>query len=114
MLQGLDPREDELELTAASPATSTFSLCGELHLSQLTRDGLSLYLQTDWRPLVGQTVEVRRHGDHVRSGTVDAVMEDNSILWIAFGGAHHRTMFERAEGFTVWTPSHPLTAVASE
>ncbi|MFJ4027512.1 hypothetical protein ACIPWF_09975 [Paenarthrobacter sp. NPDC089989] len=38
----------------------------------------------------------------MRSGFVDGVTTDGSILWLAAYGAEPRTMFERFQGYTAW------------
>lgn len=63
---------------------------------------MDLHLQQDWKRALGQYVEVRRGGDIVRTGTVDDVMSDNSILWVSAAGPFHRQMYERTEGFEVY------------
>lgn len=64
---------------------------------------MSLHLQTDWKRSLGQRVEIRLNGRPVRTGTVEAVMPDDSILWIAAEGADSRKMLARADGFQVFT-----------
>lgn len=44
---------------------------------------MEFHEQPDWQRTVGQFVEIRLHGETLRTGTVEAVMPDNSILWIA-------------------------------
>lgn len=61
-----------------------------------------LYLQPHWLPVVGETVEIRRRDELVRTGEVDGVTADDQILWIAANGAEPRTMYERAQGYSVW------------
>lgn len=63
---------------------------------------MSLHLQPDWLPLVGEFVEIRLAGQPIRTGTVDAVTTDNSILWLAADGGYLRAMVERTEGCEVW------------
>lgn len=63
---------------------------------------MELHIQPDWRPLIGHTVDVKLNSTTIRTGTVDAVMEDNSILWLAPAGADTRVMVERADGYTIW------------
>lgn len=63
---------------------------------------MDLHLQTDWQPLIGQCVEVRHDGRITRTGTVDAVMPDDSILWISAEGAYQRKMIERTDGIQVY------------
>ncbi|MFF1832366.1 hypothetical protein [Paenarthrobacter sp. NPDC058040] len=66
------------------------------------RRKMSFHIQHDWLPLVGEVVEVRLHNEFVRYGVVDAVTNDNSILWLAVDGVNTRTMVERAEGYEIW------------
>lgn len=61
-----------------------------------------LHQQYDWLPVVGEVVEMRQNEKTVRRGVVDGVTHDGGILWIAADGAEPRTMFERAQGFSVW------------
>lgn len=63
---------------------------------------MSFHIQSDWLPLVGEVVEIRLNGQVVRTGVVDAVTDDNSILWVAGHGALPRAMVERADGYKVW------------
>jgi hypothetical protein len=61
-----------------------------------------LHLQHDWLPVIGELVEIRHGGHAVRTGTVDGVTPDGSILWLAAYGAEPRSMLERSQGFSVW------------
>lgn len=63
---------------------------------------MELHAQPDWQRALGQSVEIRRNTEVIRSGVVEAVMPDNSILWIAATGALPRIMFERSEGHEVY------------
>lgn len=63
---------------------------------------MELHPQPDWQRAHGQYVEIRRSGKTVHTGTVDAVMPDNSILWISASGAYPRTMFEKSQGDEVY------------
>jgi hypothetical protein len=63
---------------------------------------MTLHLQTDWQRTLGQHVEVRRKGKAVRTGTVEEVMPDNSILWISAAGASTREMVEREDGSEIY------------
>jgi hypothetical protein len=63
---------------------------------------LSLHIQPDWLPILGEFVEIRLHGVAVCAGVVDAVTNDNEILWLSAYGPRSRTMMERADGYTVW------------
>lgn len=78
---------------------------------------MDLHRQPDWQRVLGQFVEIRRQGDLVRAGTVEAVMPDSSILWISADGPFPREMVERAEGCEVfarygWDPG-PVPAPAT-
>ena len=71
-------------------------------LGQEGASGLSLQLQEDWVPLLGQEISIVLRGHEVRNGVVDAVMPDGSILWIAAEATTPRAMFERAAGYEAW------------
>lgn len=64
---------------------------------------MSLHLQPDWQRTLGQYVEIRVKGKRVRTGTIDAVMPDNTALWISVDGAESRQMLARADGYEVYT-----------
>lgn len=66
------------------------------------RKPVNLHLQPDWQRALGQYVEIRRHSAVVRTGTVEAVMPDCSILWISAAGPQPRVLYERAEGYQVY------------
>lgn len=59
---------------------------------------MDLHPQPDWNRLLGQHVEIRKNGRFLRSGTVDAVMPDNSILWLSAEGPWPREMVEKSDG----------------
>lgn len=63
---------------------------------------MTLRMQDRWLPVVGQRVEIRRHGAIVRRGTVDSVTADDGTLWVAAEGLEQRRMFHRSDGFEVW------------
>lgn len=63
---------------------------------------LDLHLQPDWERLVGQHVEIRQCGRLVRRGVVEAVMPDNSILWLSAEWPWPREMVERSRGQEVF------------
>jgi hypothetical protein len=56
----------------------------------------------DWAVLPGEEVQIRKHGQNVSQGRVDAVTGDASVLWIEASGASLRTLFEKSEGYTAW------------
>ncbi|WP_254788539.1 hypothetical protein [Arthrobacter sp. ok909] len=55
-----------------------------------------------WRRLIGATVQIRQHGQLIRTGTIDDAMADSTALWIAGDAAQPRTMYEAARGIEVW------------
>lgn len=57
---------------------------------------MGLHLQPDWSRLLGQHVEIREVDRFIRAGTVDAVMPDQSILWLSAEGPWSREMVERS------------------
>jgi hypothetical protein len=63
---------------------------------------MDLHLQPNWHRAVGQLVEIRLRGQVHRTGIVEAVMPDESILWIAADGLNAREMVERAHGKEVF------------
>ena len=63
---------------------------------------MDLHLQPDWQRALGQHVEIWINGKPVRAGTVDAVMPDNSLLWISAEGHHTREMLARDDGYQVF------------
>jgi hypothetical protein len=64
---------------------------------------VGLHLQPDWQRALGQYVEVRRHGEVIRTGTVVAVMPDSSLLWISADGVFPRQMVEKVEGYQIYS-----------
>lgn len=63
---------------------------------------MGLHLQPDWHRTLGQFVEIRLCGQVLRTGIVETVMPDQSILWISAEGVHSREMVERADGKQVF------------
>ena len=55
-----------------------------------------------WRRLIGATVQIRQHGQIIRTGTIDDAMADCSALWIAGDAVQPRTLYEAARGIEVW------------
>jgi hypothetical protein len=64
---------------------------------------VDLHLQPDWQRAVGQRVEIWKDGKFVRKGTVEAVMPDDSLLWVSSEGASSRRIFLRSDGYRVFT-----------
>ncbi|NWL10306.1 hypothetical protein DM793_03175 [Paenarthrobacter nitroguajacolicus] len=75
---------------------------------------MDLHLQQDWQRVLGQHVEVRRQGKTIRTGTVEAVMPDSSILWVSAAGAYNRELVERVDGIEIYAhypcDSRPLVS----
>lgn len=63
---------------------------------------MDLQLQPDWQSAVGQRVEIWKAGKLARAGTVEAVMPDNSILWLSAEGIASREMIYEADGSQVF------------
>lgn len=64
---------------------------------------MTFHLQPDWHRALGQHVEIRRDGKPVRTGIVEAVMPDASLLWISAEGPNTRQMLSREDGYSVYT-----------
>jgi hypothetical protein len=64
---------------------------------------MDLHLQPDWHRALGQRVEIWKSGKYVREGTVEAVMPDESLLWISVEGASLREMFARDDNYQIFT-----------
>ncbi|MDQ0029083.1 hypothetical protein [Arthrobacter bambusae] len=64
---------------------------------------MDIQLQPNWQRTLGQLVEIWRDGKFVREGTVEAVMPDNSFLWISADGNSSRQMISRHDGYQVFT-----------
>ena len=67
----------------------------------------------DWKRLIGAHVELRRQQQFVRRGVVEDATPDSSILWLAADGINPRTMYEAAEGYSVWVEPQQLSGQAS-
>lgn len=60
------------------------------------------YLFEEWQRLEGAVVRVCRDGKPVRTGVIDDVTPDGSIVWIAQEGVLGRSLFHKAEGYELW------------
>lgn len=69
---------------------------------------MTSYIHSDWSSLVGTLVEVRRDGQLLRKGLVDAAMADSSVLWLAADVLHSRSLIEASEGYEVWVEPRKL------
>ncbi len=89
----------------SAPPSRPTRLCESLHEE---RRAMKSYRCDDWSSLAGATVEMHRRGQLVRSGVVDAVTHDASILWLAADYNGNRALFESAEGYEVWADPKDL------
>ncbi|WP_284984732.1 hypothetical protein [Arthrobacter sp. efr-133-TYG-118] len=64
--------------------------------------GSDLRLRDDWSLAKGQVVEVRHFNLPTRTGLVEDVTADGSILWLAADGPATRTLVDRSEGYEIW------------
>lgn len=65
-----------------------------------------------WNLLIGASVEIRQHGQIIRTGTVEEAMPDSSALWLASNGVHPRTMYEAALKYEAWVEPQELTGTS--
>ena len=63
---------------------------------------MDIHLQPDWQRAVGHRVEIWKDGVLCRIGTVEAVMADNSILWLSADGIALREMVVQSDGYEVF------------
>jgi hypothetical protein len=68
---------------------------------------MDLHLQPDWQRALGQRVEIWKDGRFVRSGTVEVVMPDSTLLWLSAEGALPRQIMSREEGYSVFAHFSP-------
>ena len=66
-----------------------------------------------WRRLIGATVQIRQHGQIIRTGTVDDAMADSTALWIAGDATQPRTMYEAALGQPADLPAADATTASA-
>jgi hypothetical protein len=69
---------------------------------------MKTYRCDDWSRLTGAKIEIHKRGQVVRTGTADAVMPDNSIIWLAADHKGTRELFESAEEYEVWADARDL------
>ncbi|MFF1253917.1 hypothetical protein ACFVYC_15650 [Pseudarthrobacter sp. NPDC058329] len=65
-----------------------------------------------WNRLIGAVVEIRRYGQIIRTGTVEAAMPDSSALWLASNGNNPRTMYEASLGYQAWVQPQELAGTS--
>jgi len=62
----------------------------------------------EWNLLINTLVEIRLHGQVLRTGFVEDVMPDSSALWIAADQHGPRQMFAACEGHQAWVTPQEL------
>jgi hypothetical protein len=63
----------------------------------------------EWQLLIGELVEIRRHGLLLGIGLVDDATASGHIAWIAADGINSRNMIEKADGYelSIAPPARP-------
>ena len=57
---------------------------------------------TNWKLLVGQTVQIWQGNDILDQGLVEAVTADGTVLWLAQAGATQRRLVMKERGAGLW------------
>lgn len=57
---------------------------------------------TNWRSLVGHTVQIWQGNDILDQGVVEEVTADGSVLWLAQTGAIQRRLVMKERGVGLW------------
>ena len=57
---------------------------------------------TNWRSLVGHTVQIWQGNDVLDQGLVEAVTADGTVLWLAQTGAIQRRLVMKERGAGLW------------
>ena len=73
------------------------------HLSRPGHAGNTFWPVHDWTSARGHTVEVWHATFPTRTGVVEDVTADGSVLWLAAHGPDLRIMVEKAEGYEIWS-----------
>ncbi|WP_461172313.1 hypothetical protein M1D93_15140 [Arthrobacter sp. Z1-9] len=71
------------------------------------------YRHHEWARLIGAPVDIKKHGEVIRTGIVDDAMPDSSMIWIASDEQSSRTLYEASEGFQVWVEPKQLEGTVS-
>lgn len=56
---------------------------------------------SNWKDLIGQQVQICQNNITVRIGYVETVTHANDALWLQGRGVDPRTLYTKAEGFSV-------------
>jgi hypothetical protein len=67
----------------------------------------------EWSLLINALVEIRHNGRVIRTGFVEDVMPDSSVLWLAADTNNPRQMFEAGQGHQVWVTPQALSGELS-
>lgn len=62
-----------------------------------------------WSLLRDTVVEIRLHGQVIRTGLVEDVMPDSSALWLAADSENPRQIFEVCRGHQAWVTPQQLS-----
>jgi hypothetical protein len=79
----------------------------------MTLNRATLRRHYDWSLLINALVEIRRNGQLIRTGFVEDVMPDSSVLWLAADRTNARQMFEACQGHQVWVTPQALSGELS-
>jgi len=63
----------------------------------------------EWSLLINTFVEIRLHGQVIRTGFIEDAMPDSSALWVAADRHGPRQMFEACEGHQIWVTPQELS-----
>jgi hypothetical protein len=63
--------------------------------------GISMGEHAGWKDLAGRQVQVQKEGRTIRTGYVKDVAVTADALWLEAYGAEPRTLYEKAQGYTV-------------
>ena len=66
----------------------------------------------DWKDLAGRHIQVQKEGRTIRTGYVRDVTVTGDAFWLEADGADPRTLYEKAQGYTV-LPIQPSEASKS-
>ena len=75
----------------------------------MTSNRPTAHKHVEWSLLINTFVEIRLHGQVIRTGFVEEAMPDSSTLWIAADQDGPRQMFETAQGHQVWVTPQELS-----
>lgn len=56
----------------------------------------------EWNQLVGRTLDVRKGGKRLRTGIVEEVSSDASMLWLRFDGIHGCQIIMKTDAYDIF------------